>query len=157
MPDEEAVIKKIPPHSTEAERSVIGSMLLGQEAVTTAVEMLEADDFYNRQYGVIFDAMRELSDGGKPVDIVTLTDELKKKNLPEELTSMSFASELINAVPTSANVRYYAGIVKEKSQLRKLIQAAAKIETDCYLGQQDTQDIRSGREKYFFGSAAAVF
>ncbi len=150
MANDEAVMKRIPPHSTDAEKSVIGSMLLGREAVTTAVEMLEADDFYNQQYGVIFDAMKELSDGGKPVDIVTLSDELKKKNLPEELTSAAFVADLVSAVPTSANVRYYAGIVKEKAQLRRLIHAAAEIETDCYLGQKETQDIMDQAEKNIF-------
>lgn len=150
MANDEAVMKRIPPHSTDAEKSVIGSMLLGREAVTTAVEMLEADDFYNQQYGVIFDAMKELSDGGKPVDIVTLSDELKKKNLPEELTSADFVADLVSAVPTSANVRYYAGIVKEKAQLRRLIHAAAEIETDCYLGQKETQDIMDQAEKNIF-------
>jgi replicative DNA helicase len=150
MANDEAVMKRIPPHSTDAEKSVIGSMLLGREAVTTAVEMLEADDFYNQQYGIIFDAMKELSDGGKPVDIVTLSDELKKKNLPEELTSAAFVADLVSAVPTSANVRYYAGIVKEKAQLRRLIHAAAEIETDCYLGQKETQDIMDQAEKNIF-------
>lgn len=150
MANDEAVMKRIPPHSTDAEKSVIGSMLLGREAVTTAVEMLEADDFYNQQYGIIFDAMKELSDGGKPVDIVTLSDELKKKNLPDELTSAAFVADLVSAVPTSANVRYYAGIVKEKAQLRRLIHAAAEIETDCYLGQKETRDIMDQAEKNIF-------
>ncbi len=79
---EEALIKRVPPHSQEAERSVIGSMLMGREALLTAVELLSKDDFYERQYGEIFEAMKDLNDAGKPVDVVTLQDELLKRNLP---------------------------------------------------------------------------
>ncbi len=147
---EESVIKRIPPHSEDAEKSVIGSMLMGREAVTTAIELLEKQDFYNQQYGIIFDAMKELNDAGKPVDVVTLVAELQKKNLPAELSSLTYLTELISAVPTSANVRYYAKIVKEKSQLRRLIKAAAEIETDCYLGEEDTAQIMDKAEKNIF-------
>jgi replicative DNA helicase len=147
---EEALIKRVPPHSQEAERSVIGSMLMGREALLTAVELLGKDDFYERQYGEIFEAMKDLNDAGKPVDVVTLQDELLKRNLPPELTSLGFVTELITAVPTSANVKYYAGIVQEKAALRRLLKAAADIESDCYLGQEDTQSIMDNAEKTIF-------
>lgn len=147
---EEALIKRVPPHSQEAERSVIGSMLMGREALLTAVELLSKDDFYERQYGEIFEAMKDLNDAGKPVDVVTLQDELLKRNLPPELTSLGFVTELITAVPTSANVKYYAGIVQEKAALRRLLKAAADIESDCYLGQEDTQSIMDNAEKTIF-------
>ena len=97
---EEALIKRILPHSIEAEQSVIGAMLMGREAVMTASEILISDDFYQQQYGVIFDAMVELFNEGKPVDVVTLQDRLKEKDVPPEISSMEFVRDLLGAVPT---------------------------------------------------------
>ena len=118
---EEALIKRILPHSVEAEQSVIGSMLMGREAISVASEMLGSDDFYQHQYGVIFDAMVELFNEGKPVDLVTLQNRLKEKDVPPEISSMEFVRDLLAAVPTSANIKYYATIVSEKAVLRRLI------------------------------------
>ena len=81
---EEALIKRIPPHSQEAERSVIGSMLMSEDAAIAALETLTKEDFYDRQNGILFDAMRTLNESGRPIDLVTLSDELKKQDLPEE-------------------------------------------------------------------------
>ena len=86
---EEALVRRIPPHSLEAEKSVIGSMLMGKEAVMTAVEILDKEDFYERSYGLIFDAMRELAEEGRPVDVITLEDRLKEKDVPPEIADMS--------------------------------------------------------------------
>ena len=118
---EDALIKRILPHSVEAEQSVIGSMLMGREAISVASEMLGSDDFYQHQYGVIFDAMVELFNEGKPVDLVTLQNRLKEKDVPPEISSMEFVRDLLAAVPTSANIKYYATIVSEKAVLRRLI------------------------------------
>ena len=104
---EEALIKRIPPHSLEAEQSVIGAMLLDRDAILFS-EILTSDDFYQNQYGIIFDAMVELCNEGKPVDLVTLQNRLKEKDLPPDISSMEYVRELIEAVPTSANVKYYA-------------------------------------------------
>ena len=87
---EEALIKRILPHSIEAEQSVIGSMLMGREAIMAASEILTSDDFYQHQYGVIFDAMVELFNEGKPVDLVTLQNRLREKDVPPEISSMEF-------------------------------------------------------------------
>ena len=121
---EEALIKRIPPHSLEAEQSVIGAMLLDRDAILVASEILTSDDFYQNQYGIIFDAMVELCNEGKPVDLVTLQNRLKEKDLPPDISSMEYVRELIEAVPTSANVKYYANIVSEKALLRRLIRGA---------------------------------
>lgn len=147
---EEALIKRILPHSIEAEQSVIGSMLMGREAIMAASEMLTSDDFYQHQYGVIFDAMVELFNEGKPVDLVTLQNRLKEKDLPPEITSMEFVRDLLNAVPTSANVRYYATIVSEKAVLRRLIRLTEEIENECYLNKEPVEVILEETEKKMF-------
>ena len=100
---EEALIKRILPHSIEAEQSVIGSMLLGREAVMSASEILIGTDFYQQQYGIIFESMVELFNEGKPVDVITLQNKLKEKDVPPEISSMEFVRDLITTVPTSAN------------------------------------------------------
>ena len=124
---EEALVRRIPPHSLEAEKSVIGSMLMGKEAVMTAVEILDKEDFYERSYGLIFDAMRELAEEGRPVDVITLEDRLKEKDVPPEIADMSFVRDTLAAVPTSANVRYYANIVAEKALLRRIIRVTSGV------------------------------
>lgn len=147
---EETLARRVPPHSEEAEKSVIGSMLMNGNAVAAAVEMLTEEDFYDRQNGVIFQTMKELSDSGTPVDPVTLQNALRKKDLPEELQNMSFVRDLLLAVPTSANVRDYAKIVKENATLRRLISVSQDIEEDCYRGTKETSRILDDAEKNMF-------
>ena len=138
---EEALIKRIPPHSIEAEQSVIGAMLLDRDAILIASEILTSDDFYQNQYGIIFDAMVELCNEGKPVDLITLQNRLKEKDLPPDISSMEYVRELIEAVPTSANVKYYANIVSEKALLRRLIKATEDVANTCYLEKESTEMI----------------
>ncbi len=102
---EEALIKRILPHSIEAEQSVIGSMILDRDAILVASEILTSEDFYQSQYGIIFDAMVELCNEGKPVDLITLQNRLKEKELPPDISSMEYVRDLIAAVPTTANVK----------------------------------------------------
>jgi len=138
---EEALIKRIPPHSIEAEQSVIGAMLLDRDAILIASEILTSDDFYQNQYGIIFDAMVELCNEGKPVDLITLQNRLKEKDLPPDISSMEYVRELIEAVPTSANVKYYANIVSEKALLRRLIKATEDVANTCYLEKESTETV----------------
>ena len=147
---EEALIKRILPHSVEAEQSVIGSMLMGREAIMTASEMLTSDDFYQRQYGIIFDAILELSNEGKAVDVVTLQNRLREKDVPPEISEMEFMRDLLNTVPTSANIKHYAGIVSEKAILRRLIRLTEEIENYCYLNRQPVEEILDTTEKKMF-------
>ncbi len=147
---EDALIKRILPHSTEAEQSVIGSMLMDKEAVLTASEIITKDDFYERQYGVMFEAMVELYQEGKPVDLVTVQDRLRQKDIPEEVGSPEFVLGLMNAVSTSANIRYYAQIVYEKSVLRRLIRLNEDIASTCYAGKEKVEDILEYTEKATF-------
>ena len=147
---DDALIKRVLPHSLEAEQSVIGSMLMDREAIITASEIVTADDFYQHQYGVIFDAMVELFNEGKPVDLVTLQNRLREKDVPPEISSMEFVRDLLNAVPTSANVRHYANIVSEKAVLRRLIKLTEEIENDCYLNKEPVEVIMEETEKKMF-------
>ena len=147
---DEAVIKRISPHSIEAEQSVIGSMIMDKDAIVTASEILIAEDFYQNQYGVLFDAMVELFNEGKPVDLVTLQNRLKEKELPPELSSLEFIRDLVSAVPTSANAKYYANIVKEKAILRKLIKVTEGITNECYLNKEPVEVILEDTEKKVF-------
>lgn len=147
---EENVIKRILPHSIEAEQSVIGSMIMDREAIVVASELITGEDFYNKQYGVLFETMVELNDSGSPVDLVTLQNRLKEKDVPPEVSSLEFVRELITAVPTSANIKYYANIVAEKSTLRKLIRLNEEIANTCYSGKESLEYILDDTEKRVF-------
>ncbi len=147
---EEAVLKRVMPHSIEAEQSVIGSMLLDREAVTVAGELLHGDDFYSKQYGIIFDSMVELHAEGKPVDLITLQDKLREKDVPPEVSSLEFMKDLLAVVPTSANIKQYANIVYEKATLRRLIRTNEEIASDCYVGKESLEYILDDTEKRIF-------
>ena len=147
---EEALIKRILPHSEEAERSVVGCMMMSRDAIMVAAEILTGEDFYLQMMGVVFDAMVELYNEGKPVDFVTLPEKLKEKDVPPEVSSMEFAKDLFNSVPTSANVKYYANIVNEKAMLSRLIKLNEEIANTCYLSKDSVEDILEDTEKRMF-------
>lgn len=150
MAAEEALLKRVLPHSIEAEQSVIGAMIVDREAITVASELICGEDFYNKQYGVVFDAMVELNDEGKPVDPVTLQDRLKEKDVPPEVSSLEFIAALVTGVPTSANIKHYANIVAEKSTLRKMIRLNEEIANTCYTGKESLEVILEDTEKRVF-------
>ncbi len=147
---EEALLKRVLPHSVEAEQSVIGSMLMDREAIVVASGILRGEDFYGRQYGVVFEAMVELNDEGKPADLITLQNRLKEKDVPPEISSLEFIKDMVAAVPTSANIRYYADIVAEKSTLRRLIRLNEEIANTCYAGKESLEYILEDTEKKIF-------
>ena len=147
---DEAVLKRVLPHSIEAEQSVIGSMIMDREAIVVASELISGEDFYNKSYGVVFDSMVELHDEGQPVDLVTLQNRLKEKDVPPEISGLEFIRELVTAVPTSANIKYYANIVSEKSVLRKLIRLMEDIANNCYAGKDSMEVILEDTEKRVF-------
>jgi len=138
------------PSSVEAEQSVIGAMLMDREAILSATEILHPEDFYYHQYGVMFEAMAELHNEGRPVDLVTLQDRLKEKNVAPEVYSIEMVRELLNAVPTSANVKSYAQIVHDKAVLRRLIQTNEQIINECYAGTQSVDEILGDTETKVF-------
>ena len=138
------------PHSTDAEKSVIGAMLIDSEAVLTVSEILVPDDFYGKQYGILFDAMVSLYMEGKPIDLVMLENKLKEMDVSPELSSIDVAKEIFNQVFTSANVKHYANIVKEKSTLRRIIKVNEEIANRCYLQKDTLDDIMNMTEKKIF-------
>ena len=149
MADEE-LIKKTPPHSKSAEQSVIGSMILDPETVITVTEILEAEDFYDKRYGLIFSAIAGLEKEGKPIDIITIENRIKEMNQPLGVVETDVLKELVIAVPTSVNVAHHAEIVYKNSLLRKLIKVAEKISFNCYAGESNLEDILQLTEKEIF-------
>ena len=147
---EETLLKRILPHSIEAEQSVIGSMLMDKDAVIVALDMISSEDFYSRQYSILYETMLELFNEGKEMDLVVIQDRLREKNVAPELSSLDFIKEIITTVPTSANIKYYANIVKEKSTLRKLIKLNEDIANSCYVGSDSLEDILARTEKDIF-------
>ncbi len=147
---EESAITRIMPNSLEAEQSVVGSMIMDRQAVITAGEMLSQEDFYHKQYGIMFQAMIDLNNEGKSIDIVILQERLKEQNVPPEVYSIEFIRDLLDAVPTAANIRQYAQIVKDKALLRSIIRVNDSIANDCYAGTNRTEDILADTEKKIF-------
>ena len=147
---DEAILKRVLPHSLEAEQSVIGSMIMDREAIVVASELICGEDFYNKSYGVLFDSMVELNDQGQPVDLVTLQNRLKEKDVPPEISSLEFIRDLITAVPTSANIKYYTNMVAEKAMLRRLIRLMEEIANNCYAGKDSMEVIMEETEKKVF-------
>ena len=148
--ENDALLKRVLPHSIEAEQSVIGAMLMDRDAIIAASEIIREEDFYQRQYGVMFQCMVELFNEGQAVDVVNLQNRLKEKDVPPEVASLETLRDIITTVPTSANVRAYAGIVREKSMLRRLIRVNEEIANTCYAGKEKLEDILSHTEKAVF-------
>lgn len=147
---EEALIKRIMPHSIEAEQSVIGAMIMDKEAIVVASETVAKEDFYQQTNGIMYEAMVELYNEGQPVDVVTLKNRLKEKDVPPEIYSTEYIAGLIAGVPTSANIKNYANIVAEKAVLRRLIKINEEIANQCYLGKDSMENILASTEKQIF-------
>lgn len=141
------MIDRVPPHNVEAEQAVLGAMLIKKEAIAEAIEILRPDDFYRDAHRIVFEAMLELFQKNEPVDIVTVTEQLKKNDLLEKAGGIAFITALDNAVPTAANVAYHAKIVEEKAQLRNLINAATEIAGTAYEDTEDMAEIMDRAEK----------
>ena len=147
---EEAVVKRIMPHSNEAEQAVIGSMIMDSEAIPIAMEKLSDADFYNKQYGSLFKAMVEIFNEGKECDLVTIKNKLEEMEVPSEVISIDFIRNILDMVPTSANIRQYAEIVYEKAVMRNLIRANEKIANTCYAGNKPLDAILEETERDIF-------
>ena len=147
---EEALVKRIMPHSLEAEQSVIGSMIMDRDAILTASEQLVKDDFYHQQYGILFETITELFNSGSPVDLITLQNRLREKNVPPEISSLEYVGDLVTAVPTSANIKYYADIVKEKAVFTKTDQDQRADCRHLLSGQRESGDDFGGYGKKYF-------
>lgn len=144
------IVKRIPPYSLEAEQSVIGSMIMDKEAIGVATENIISDDFYQPDLKSIFEAILELYQDKRPVDLVTLQDKLNSKHELEQVGGIEYLSKLAMSVPTSAHIEHYAKIVKEKAILRSLIRAGQDIVNDGYMGKDDITDILNDAEEKIF-------
>ena len=148
--ENDALLKRVLPHSIEAEQSVIGAMLMDRDAIISASEIITEEDFYQRQYGVMFQCMVELFNEGQSVDVINLQNRLKEKDVPPEVASLETLRDIVTSVPTSANVKAYANIVREKSMLRRLIRVNEEIANTCYAGKEKLEDILTHTEKAVF-------
>ena len=147
---EEMSNMKIPPHSIEAEQSVLGAIIMDHEAVVIASEILKPQDFYRPDHQQIFAAIMELYTSGSPIDLVTIQDKLVQKGILEQIGGLPYIAELANTVPTSAHIKQYAQIVEEKAVLRRLIKASQEITAKSYEGDEKIDNIMGYAEKQIF-------
>lgn len=150
---EDNAIRRLMPSSLEAERSVLGAVLIDSAVVVTLADILTKEDFYNPQYGAMFQAMVELYNSGSPIDQVTLKNKLASMDAPAELASDEFIAEIVNGVPTSANAEHYAHIVADKATLRRLIHSCDDISADCYKGTSPLEAIIDEAQRKVFDIA----
>lgn len=141
---------RIPPQNVDAEKSVLGAMLIDDEAIGLALETLDESWFYEDSHRKIYSAMIDLYNNRKSVDLITLSDKLKNENLLESVGGVSYLSLIIDLVHTSANVEHYANIVKEKGVLRKLIKSATHIINDCYGTKGEIEEVVDTAERLIF-------
>ncbi|NLW39620.1 MAG: replicative DNA helicase [Tissierellia bacterium] len=141
---------KVPPHSLEAEQSVLGAMILNKEAINTAIEHLQPEDFYKEANKEIFKAIVELFNRNEPVDLITLSEELKRRGTLEDLGGVSYLAELSGGVAITSNIKYYCDIVAEKAILRRLIKSCDEIMAKSYEGNEEVNRIIEEAEKSIF-------
>ena len=146
----ELSLEKVPPQNLDAEMAVLGSMLLDENAISAASEVLEANYFYKDSHRKIFQAIINLYNTNKAVDLITLTNELKKDGTLNDIGGVSFLTALANSVPTAANINHYVSIVKEKSILRTLITNATRIVSLCYESDGNVDEVVDSAEKFIF-------
>lgn len=144
------MLEKVQPQNLEAEMAVLGSMFIDEEATAVSVETLDKNSFYQENHKKIFEAILDLYNANKAVDMITLTDELKRKMVLEKVGGVSFLASLANAVPTTANIHHYVNIVKEKYILRTLINNATKIVSLCYESDGNIDEVVDQAEKLIF-------
>lgn len=141
------LLEKLPPYNMEAEQAILGSMMIDKEAVYIALEMLEAEDFYKEANQIIYSLIVSLEAKGEPVDMITLTEELHRRNSVEKVGGVGYIAEVANIVPTAANARHYAEIVAQKALLRKLIRVSTNIANRCYEDQEDSHELLDSAER----------
>ena len=147
---DEASIRRVQPNDAMAEQAVVGAMIKDNEMIPVASEIVTPDDFYSPKYGKIFEVILEMNDAGSSVDILTLRDKLKEKNVPEEYSSLETLRDLLMSVPTAANIRNYARIVSKNSTLRRLIQAADENTEECYSDGNALEEVLDRSEKRIY-------
>ena len=141
---------RIPPHSVEAEQSVLGSILLDKEAMISVSETLVPEDFYKEAHKVIYESMLKLYNSQSEIDLITLTDELRDQGYLDDIGGIAYITSLSTVVPTTSNIKYYVNIVKEKSISRQLISAANDIINLGYDGSANVEYVLENAEKKIF-------
>jgi replicative DNA helicase len=147
---EDRILEKIPPQNLEAEMAVLGSMLIDEDAISVALELLRSESFYKDSHRKVFQAISDLYNANKAVDLITLGDELKRNGILDEVGGLSFLTALANSVPTAANINHYVNIVKEKSTLRTLINNSTKVISLCYESEGNIDEVVDNAEKLIF-------
>jgi len=150
MGSQEIALDKIPPQNLEAEMAVLGSMLLDEDAISVASELLDKNSFYKDTHQKIFEAVLGLYNANKAVDLITLREVLKRDGILDEVGGVSYLTSLVNSVPTAANISHYVSIVKEKSILRTLINNATKIISLCYGNEGHIDEVVDTAERFIF-------
>jgi len=150
MKETDLQLVKLPPQNLEAEQSVLGAILIDNNALTRCLEILDPEDFYKGSHRKIFFAMTDLFDKNEPIDLITLTDQLKKNNELEAVGGIAYLSLMVNMVPTAANVKYHSHIVREKALLRGLVQSANEIASKVYEENLDAEDLVDYAERSIF-------
>ncbi|NSW90049.1 MAG: replicative DNA helicase [Firmicutes bacterium] len=150
MATELNILGRIPPQNIEAEQSVLGSMLLDKEAIPVVAEILRSDDFYRDDHGEIYEAIMDLFNKAEPVDLITVTEQLKARGTLDKVGGLEYITNIATSVPTTANVKHYANIVEEKSILRKLIKASSKIIDMSYEASDEISVILDNAERNIF-------
>lgn len=146
-------LERIPPHNLEAEQSLLGSMLISQDAISLVTEIVRADDFYKDAHRRVFEAVISLYARGEPVDPITVSEELKTMGFLEEVGGKPYIHTLMSVVPTAANAKYYAEIVERNAVLRGLIKAATSVAALGYEASEDVERVIDKAESLIFGVA----
>ena len=147
---DENTIRRVQPHNEKAEQGIVGTMLVNRDAISDLVDMLTGEDFYNKQYGILFDNMVELYSEGASVDPITLVERLRMKDIPEEVANTVTLAQLVQSAPLYAPVKDYAKIVKDKAALRQLIKLCENTEKDGYQSQEPVEVIMERAEQSIF-------
>lgn len=152
-PKVDSILSRLPPQNLEAEQSVLGSIMIENDAINRAVEFIAPEDFYRESHRKIFSAMLEISEKGEPIDLITLSNTLKTAGALEDVGGAAYLSFLVDSIPTAANCATYARIIREKSILRRLIQGATEIVTRGYEATDDVEQFLDHSEKIVFDIA----
>lgn len=142
---------RLPPQNIEAERSVLGALMLDKDAIVKVANLMRAGDFYKDDHNLIYEAMIELYEQREPIDVLSLSNRLEEKKQLEKIGGSSYLTELVNSVPSSSNIAHYAKVVQKKSTLRKLIVAASEIVELGYRENEDVEKILDTAEQKLFG------
>lgn len=147
-------LDRVPPQNIEAEQSAIGACLIEQNAMSRVIEIIpDPTDFYKNAHQIIFSSILKLSEKGEPVDVITLTNDLRNQNKLEDVGGVAYLTHLIDSVPTAANAEYYSHIVREKAILRNLIQAGMNITAMGFREEEPAETIVDRAEQEIFGIA----